>query len=247
MKIELLIDSNKFWTRLHADLLSSQYRVYIQTLSFEGDRVGQALSNVLLELTSIDVKVLIDSFAKWVINDKWVYSPLNLLDGALHHEFRSTIRMIDNLQRNGIEVKFVNPAGFLFVKSSARNHKKLVLVDDHIAYLGGMNFSEHNFSWHDLMLRIEDCDVNKLLALDFLSTWEGKVESRAGHFSGIEIYTLDGYSNHVTFNRIRTLIEQTKEKVFVESPYLSFPFCESLRKAQKEGATVTVVSPQENN
>lgn len=247
MKMNLLVDSDEYWMCLREDILSAQQRVFLQTLSLEGDQIGQSLSSILLELHSVEKKIIVDSFGKWVINDKWVLSPLSALDTGLHFERKSTLQMIENLKTNGIDVKFINPVGFLFSKFATRNHKKLALIDNRIAYIGGMNYTEHNFSWHDLMLRIEDRDVTELLTDDFLATWEGKNLCLSERFDGIEIHTLDGYSNEVIFDSILRLIEQAKERVFIESPYLSFPFCASLQRARKRGVAVTVISPHLNN
>jgi hypothetical protein len=46
--------------------------------------------------------------------------------------------------------------------------KKLALVDGRVAYLGGINFSEHNFAWHDMMFRFEDAGLAGFLASRFL-------------------------------------------------------------------------------
>ncbi|MFQ5854939.1 MAG: phosphatidylserine/phosphatidylglycerophosphate/cardiolipin synthase family protein [Anaerolineae bacterium] len=247
MRMKLLVDSDEFWMNLRQDLLSSKEHVFIQTFSFEGDRIGKMLSNLLLSSGSVNTRIIVDCFTRWMLNDKFLYAPKNLLDGPLRREARATVRMIKELEHNGIRVKFTNPVGLLLPKFAARNHKKLVLIDDTVAYIGGMNFSEHNFSWHDMMLRIEDRNVAEMLKRDFLSTWGGCNSSTSERFRGIEIHALDGHSNNITFDAILRLIEDAKERVFVASPYLTFPFFASLRKASRKSVAVTIMTPEENN
>lgn len=49
-------------------------------------------------------------------------------------------------------MRYPNPLGFLLWNYPPRNHKKIVVIDNTV-YVGGLNFSDHNFSWHDMMVR----------------------------------------------------------------------------------------------
>ena len=60
-----------------------------------------------------------------------------------------------------MQVKYGNPFGFSPRGWLTRNHKKLIVIDDRITYIGGINFSEHNAAWHDMMLRIDDVAVGR--------------------------------------------------------------------------------------
>jgi cardiolipin synthase A/B len=247
MRFKLLVDSDEFWAHLREDLSASKHTICIQTFSLEGDRVGTALSNQILGLTSVTTKILVDSFGKWVINDKYVFMPPHLLNPDLRREYASTTELIEGFLQHGIQVRFTNPVGFLFTKFIPRNHKKLIVIDDKISYVGGINFTEHNFSWHDLMLRIEDRDIAEALSRDFLSTWDNRNVSNSKRFKDIQIHTLDGYSNARVLNEILKLIEGAQNQIFIESPYLSFPFSDSLKIARDRGVPVTVIAPAANN
>ena len=155
--------------------------------------------------------------------------------------------MIADLKANGVRVKRANPAGPWLLNTVARNHKKLIVIDDALAYIGGQNFSEHNFSWHDMMLRIENEDVARFLKNDFLSTWAGHNRNAAASFKDMDLYPFDGSTNGRTFAPLLDLIGGARESVFVESPYISYPFFEPLRRAQRNGARITVVLPDVSN
>jgi cardiolipin synthase len=137
--------------------------------------------------------------------------------------------------------------GPFFCRFPQRNHKKLVVVDGRVAYVGGINFSDHNFAWHDLMLRIEDEDVARFLAGDFQATWEGRGRSGTGRFAGLTLHSLDGRTNRRAFASVFTLIAGARKSLFVECPYLTPPFCDPLREASGRGVDVRVVSPAHNN
>jgi len=245
--LELLVDSTAFWDRLQADIAGASRRVYVQTLSFEGDRIGCMLADSMTASPAADKRIIVDYYTKYVLSDKFRYSPRNWLDRELKEEHRATTRMVAGLNADGTQVKFVNPVGPLFVRMPARNHKKIIVVDDTIGYIGGINFSDHNFLWHDMMLRIESPGVAEFLAEDFLSSWQGRRYSGQLSLEDIELYSFDGRSNRDGFEPILNLIRSAESSIYVQSPYLSSPFTGAMRHAADRGASITVVSPDKNN
>jgi cardiolipin synthase len=121
------------------------------------------------------------------------------------------------------------------------------VIDDRVAYIGGMNFSEHNFDWHDMMIRIEDPAVACALRDDFLNTWEGRNETMEGGRPGIDILGFDGKTNERAFEPVLEMIRDARESIFVMSPYVTYPFFRGFRRAIRNGARVSLVSPERNN
>lgn len=247
MKIDILIDSNEFWKSLKTDILLSKDYIYIQTLSFEGDSIGKLLVHSLLSSNSNDRRIAIDYWTKYVLSQKFLYTPRNFLNSGLRQEALDTTQLITTLTNNRVQVKFVNPYGPLFLKLARRNHKKLIVIDNRIVYIGGINFSEHNFCWHDMMLRIESSDIAKFIKEDFLATWNGENLNISKYFGDIHFHIFDGYSNEVAFNKIFKLMETAKERIFIESAYITFPFYEKLREIKRKGVSVVIIAPESNN
>ena len=244
---ELLVDSDQFWNRLKDDIASAEKNVYIQTLSFEGDSVGLKLSNAVKASPAADRKIVIDYYTRYILSDKFLLSPRNWFDADLKKESKATNGMIEDLISNGVGVRFVNPVGPFFCKMPARNHKKILVIDDHISYIGGINFSEHNFQWHDLMLRIDDADIAAFLKADFLISWEGRHFGGRRKFGGIELFSFDGKTNMAAFEPLLDLIDRAEISIYVQSPYLCNPFTDHMRRAVRRGVHVTVISPEKNN
>jgi cardiolipin synthase len=247
MSIELLVNFNEFWSRLEQDLASARESVLIQTFALEGDSVGQQLSAALRSSPAREKKILADSFTRIVLNDRFRYSPANLLDADLRREARATRRMIEDLRAAEVEIQFTNAYGVTPRRLLSRNHKKLVVIDDRAAYIGGINFSEHNASWHDMMMRIDDPAAVEFLREDFGATWSGSDRLASQPFADLELLTLDGRGNRAAFQRVINLIDDAQTSIFVESPYITFPFYERLREASRRGLDVKIVTPQANN
>lgn len=247
MITELLIDFNEFWARLSEDIRSARKSVLVQTFAFEGDAVGKQLSEVILTSTAADKRILADSFTRIVLSDRFRFSPASLLDEGLKREARETAAMMRELKGAGVEIRFTNPYGLSPRRLLGRNHKKLIVLDDATAYIGGINFSDHNAAWHDMMLRIEDEAVAGFLREDFQATWNGHDSVARRQFEGIEFFTADGRTNRTAFQRVLDLIDSAGSSIFVESPYITFPFYERLRAASRRGVAVKIVTPEQNN
>jgi cardiolipin synthase len=247
MKITVLVDSNEFWDSLKPDILNSKDYVYIQTMSFEGDKVGKQLTNLLLSSSSKDRRLSVDDYSKYVISDKYLLFHRNFLNSELHYEASETVRLIEHLSKNGVQAKFTNHVRPFFTNFAKRNHKKLVVIDDQIVYLGGINFCEHNFHWHDMMLKIEDSDIAKFVKSDFLASWKNKSINISKSFGKIKIYILNGTSNEIIFTEIFKIFKHSKKRIIVESPYLTFPFLDELKKLQQKNIKVTIITPEINN
>jgi len=246
-KVELLVDSPDYFRRVKEDVAGARDYVLTQALSFEGDAVGLAMGELMLASAAPDRRAVIDRFTRHVVSDRLIWTPGNLLDPELRAEVRETREMIGRLRRGGVGVRFSGPAGRFLERLPARNHKKLVAVDDRVAYVGGINFSDHNFLWHDLMLRVEDPGLVRFLREDFEATWSGKPRASQASLPGLVLHSMDGETNEETFARVFALMDGAKESLFVECPYVNGPFLNRLAAARRRGVSVTVVTPENNN
>ncbi|MHB1382417.1 MAG: phospholipase D-like domain-containing protein [Thermoleophilia bacterium] len=247
MKTEVLVGSDDFFARLREDIRGARNNVYIQAMTFEADAAGLSICDELRRSPAKDIRVLVDEYIRLVMSDSCVFAPLNIFDRALRRESRETRKLFADLNREGIQVRMTNPLGFMFARLMARNHKKLIVIDDDIAYIGGINFSDHNFEWHDMMLRIEQSDITGYLKDDFISTWSGVNQKNQCSFPGFDFHQLDGRNNEESFEPIFRLIDAAEDSIMIESPYLSFPFYKKLRQAVERGVTVRLILPEQNN
>lgn len=247
MKFQLLVDAEEFWRQLVVDLGAARSRVWLQTLCFEPDAAGQPLADALLACAAPERRVLMDAFCDHILSDRFIYAPGNFLRPDVRAEAAASKDMRRRLIRGGVELGVTNPAGLLWHRLPARDHRKLILIDDHIAYIGGINFTDHNFAWHDLMLRIECPDITRFLMSDFDATWHGTPVAAARSFDGIELHNLSGHGNEAACRPVLETIAAARRSIVVLTPYLTFPFTDAMAIARSKGAHITIVSPAINN
>ena len=242
----LFVGSAAFWRQAEQDIRAAKRRVYVQAMTFEADAAGGAVGRAVADSGAADRKVLVDDFTRYVVSDVFVYSPRYLFDAEFRREVRGTRAMFEDLERDGVGVRVTNPVGLRLDRMAFRNHKKLIVADD-VAYIGGINFSDHNFEWGDLMLRIEDPAIASRLAADFGDTFAGRPKAWVERFPGVGLYGMDGFDNAVGFSDLLAEIGRAQDTICVVSPYLTFPFLDALARAAERGVAVQLITPLANN
>ena len=245
-RYQLLVGSQAFWARAQADIAAAKDRVLVQAMTFEGDSAGLGVAQAIQASPARERRVLVDHYTRLIISDRPVRSLQRFTDRAFAAEIAATHRMFRELRAGGVGVRVTNPLGPWMSGRPFRNHKKIIVADQ-IAYIGGINFSDHNFEWPDLMLRIEDAAAANLLADDFLATYESRGRRWRATAGDLELHSLDGRSNAEGFQPLIERIEAAVSSIVVVSPYLTFPFFEALQRAVSRGAEVTLITPDANN
>ncbi|MGI9596129.1 MAG: phospholipase D-like domain-containing protein [Acidimicrobiales bacterium] len=163
-----LLQTQEFVADLQARLDRAQHRVLIQLMTFDGDESGQDIADRLIRAVERGVKVrmLVDCFVFRFVSDQPVTRR------AVRPEAEATKAMYERLRQAGVDLTFTHPHGPGNLFSLARNHKKLFIIDEDL-YLGGINVSDHNFAWHDFMIRVEDDAILDAVVDDFEFTFAG--------------------------------------------------------------------------
>jgi cardiolipin synthase A/B len=242
-RFELLVGSAAFLERAARDMAAARRRVLVQAMTFEGDAAGQSVAAAIAKSPATDRRVLVDDYTLHVINDRFLATTR---DPALHAEAAATTAMFGALIAGGAGVRVTNPVGRNPLRYPLRNHKKLLVVDD-AAYLGGINFSDHNFAWHDLMVRVAEPAVAAWCAAGFEADWAGKPAARTGTLTGIELIDATGQGNAAAFAPVIAALSSARQTLEVVSAYPTFPFVDAMALSAQVGAAVTLYSPRPNN
>ncbi|MHA2298735.1 MAG: phospholipase D-like domain-containing protein [Candidatus Hodarchaeales archaeon] len=246
MKIDIITGSEEFLSAIQKDMANAKKHVFIQVLNFEGDKIGKQLERQLMECSAPDKRVIVDSIVKFMMSDKLIHNPLNLFKSSIRNEIKDTKELYARLQKDGVKIKIGKPLGRFLSEILARNHTKYVLIDN-IVYIGGRNFCDHNFDWHDLMLRFESRELADFIKNDFQLSWEDNKQNLSLDIENNQFLIINGKNNESKFDEIRELIKSAKHRIIVHSPYISHPFYDTLKEVSKRGVIVDVISPVNNN
>lgn len=122
-RVELLQDGDEFFPRVFEAIRGAREEIFLETFILSDDKVGRELRELLIAAAErgLRVAVTVDGFG----------SP------GLEGEF------IDGMTRAGVHFHVFNPsfAPFGFrINWFRRLHRKIVVIDGHTAYVGGINF-----------------------------------------------------------------------------------------------------------
>jgi phosphatidylserine/phosphatidylglycerophosphate/cardiolipin synthase-like enzyme len=136
----------------------------------KGTAAGTPFEMLAASRRRVDVRLLVDGYTDVVLSDAYPF--LVHRRRATSRERAHTYAVFDALRARGVGIKRTAPPGFLNRFFPYRDHKKMIVLDERIAFVGGINISDHNYAWHDFMVKIEGPLVHDL-ARDFCSTWDG--------------------------------------------------------------------------
>lgn len=131
-RVTLLRDGDQFYPQLIRRIRQAKHEIFIETFILEDDRVGRVLRKALLQAVKrgVWVSVTADSYGTFYLADDYIYE----------------------LSRAGVVFQIYDPQPRWFnarPKVFRRLHRKLVVIDNTYAFVGGINFAEDHITAHD--------------------------------------------------------------------------------------------------
>src|SRR5262252_4214356 len=138
--VELLNGGAEAFPKMLAAIAHARQRIHLEVYTFERDDVGVEFLGALQSAArrGIRVRVVIDGWG-------------SMFDAG---------QIVRALRSAGCEARIYNPLVNLFLGRGWRNHRKILLVDDQLAYVGGINIGdeyaaqETGLGWADLVVEI---------------------------------------------------------------------------------------------
>ncbi|MBO4892487.1 MAG: cardiolipin synthase [Prevotella sp.] len=151
-------DGYAFFPALLAEIAKAERHIHIDMYIFAEDPLGMLLSDALIDKAhqGVEVKLIYDDVGCWNVS----------------HAF------FDRMRDEGMEVVPFLPVRFpsFTSKVNYRNHRKLIVIDGRIGFIGGMNVALRYVKgtgtqpWRDTMLKVEGTGVYGLQRA-FLIDW----------------------------------------------------------------------------
>ena len=153
-RADILTSGYDFFPLLLRDIAAARNHIHLCMYIFEDDALGRLISDALIARArqGVEVRVIYDDVGCWRVKS----------------------RFFERMRREGIDVEPFMPVHFpqFTRKANYRNHRKVIVIDGRVGYVGGMNIAIRYVSskWRDTMLRIEGGGVNSLQRA-FLTDW----------------------------------------------------------------------------
>jgi len=246
MKNKYLVfdEPEKSFKRIFHLIDSSKKSIYLETYRLANDSIGRELLDLLIKKADqgLDVVVIVDSFG-------W---------GRFSKKRRKS------LEESAIKLFIFNPFfnNFSFSKIKKywkihfRNHRKLTLIDNKVAFVGGTNYSSRELKWRDLFVEItgpivKDLEVSarEMQRIAVKKPFEKRKifkKLTKGFVKEDLIIRQVPYSKHrVLKKELIKIFNLAKREIIIVTPYLvpDLPFRKALKKAVKRGVEIKILIP----
>jgi len=156
--VEIYTDGYQYFPALLREIAQAKEHIHLEYFIFEDDPLGRLIADALIAKAKqgVEVRVIYDDVGCW------------------HVRSRFFNRMTDA----GIMVEPFLPVRFptLTRKANYRNHRKIVVIDGRVGFIGGMNIAlryvkgQGRQAWRDTVMRVEGGVVSAMQGA-FLLDW----------------------------------------------------------------------------
>jgi cardiolipin synthase A/B len=236
---KLFDDTHEIFKAMLDDIQHAGRYIYIETYKFGNDAVARNFRDVLTEKAKegVKVKLLIDSWGTAV-----------------------GMSFFSELIKSGGEVCFFEKLVFtfdFFTRNHRRDHRKLLLIDDRISYLGSTNFTEYSLNWRELVLRLQS-EITIPLKKIFLQNrrlfdkyiYDKIFYTKLMRYKDFEIIRdIPTIAIQKIMNKYVRLIKKAKKEILIETPYFlpGKKFRKALTDAAERGVSVKVIVPKNSD
>jgi cardiolipin synthase len=257
-KVDLLVDGPATYEAMFSAINTAKKHINLETYIIEDDEIGRRFVELLTakQLGGVQVNLIYDSVGSL----------------ATPGEF------FKHLQVTGINVLEFNPVNPLLARKgwqvSRRDHRKLLIVDGQIAFVGGVNISsvyssgsfgrahvrQNQQPWRDTHLRMEGPVVSEFQKL-FMATWseqKGISLSPADYFpepvgKGRDVVRAIGSSPEEPYSQIYatllSAINSAETRVYLTNAYFvpDPQLLAALKEAVQRGVDVRLLLPDKTD
>lgn len=247
--VSMYSDGKLFFNELLESLKKAKKSINIEFYIFKNDDIGTKILNVLEEKAKegVEVRLLYDSVGSRSLNRNVLNKLIN--EGGKVGEFFPSW------------LKFIN------INMNFRNHRKIVVIDNNVGFVGGFNVGDEYLGkdskfgyWRDTHIKFTGSAVNDL-NLRFLADWryatkeevsleeifEANEENYNSNNVGMQIVSSgpnlsDKYEIKMAYLK---MIQKAKKYLYIQSPYLIIDnsISDSLKLAAASGVDVKIMIP----
>lgn len=242
--VTVFTSAEEKYKSLLRDINSAKESVNLIYFIIRNDKIGNCLIDLLVKKAreGVKIRLMYDGFGS-------ILTPRRLFDRLRSEE--------------NCEIKEFYPVQiFSMSKMNHRNHRKIAVIDDKIAYLGGMNIGDEymnrakkrSLNWRDTHIRIKGSAVEYVQRC-FAQDWEFStgnyvpIQPYEGESEGnvaMQIVSAgpDTHNEDIKCGMIRMLFS-AKKYVYIQTPYFvpDETFLNAIRIAAQSGVDVRVMIP----
>ncbi|MCD8844618.1 cardiolipin synthase [Staphylococcus gallinarum] len=247
-KVEIFTDGHELYRQMKEDLRNAQTYIHMEYYVLELDGLGTEIIDILEEKLAqgLEVKLLYDAVGSKTVH-KSNFKKFQQLGGQVEAFFQAKIPFINFRVNN-------------------RNHRKIVVIDGQMGYVGGFNIGDEYLGlndkfgyWRDTHLKVRGDGVDAL-QLSFIHDWNSQAKreqleyndkyfpdnaNQGGDVSMQMAVSAPSDNWHQIEFGYMKMIMNAKKSIYMHSPYFipDKGYINALRIAAKSGVDVQLIIP----
>ncbi len=245
-EVEIFTDGYGFFPALLREIGQARHHIHIDIFIFNDDELGRLLADALMDKAraGVEVRLIYDDVGCWHVRN----------------------RFFERMREAGIDVHAFMPVKFpaFTSKVNYRNHRKLIIIDGQVGFIGGMNFATRYVKgtgrqpWRDTHLLVRGgavYGIQRAFLVDWYFVDRTLVTNRRYYPEPARFIENNCLAQVVTSSPIspwpdimqgyvRVLLE-AKRYVYMQSPYFmpTEPILFAMRTAALTGVDVRLMIP----
>lgn len=217
---QVLTNGEETFNSIIEEIKRARHHIHLEYYIVRHDRIGQELKELLISKAAEGVKVrfLYDAVGSWQLSKRYIT------------ELRNA--GVDTVPFGPVRLPFLNN------KFNFRNHRKIVVIDGTVGFVGGLNIGDEYLGrnesigfWRDTHLKMKG-EAVRTLQLIFLQDWYYMTnhsfltaeylspDYQDNNHGGVQLIAGGPDNEHsVIKNIFFSMITSAKESVWIASPY----------------------------
>jgi len=253
--------TNHFEALIH-DIQNACESIELETYLFHNDHLGLRVAQALCEAAKrgVKVRVMVDGAG----SPFWTPNFARMLEeaGATTKVFHPFPWQLWNWSRSVVKLPLLLKWIYFVLKANFRNHRKVCILDNKIAYIGSFNISKCHLEkctngdgWRDTSVRLENIDLTELNNA-FDDAWnhrtiKERLREAFQHIRRDQIIRLN-YTRHrrrILYKIMLRRMGQCKQRIWITNAYFvpdNF-LLKRLKEAGNSGVDVRILLPNKSD
>jgi cardiolipin synthase A/B len=244
-EVTILNNGHDTYAAIINELKNAKSSIHMEYYLFEEGRIGNIIKDILIQKAKegIEVRFMYDDVGSWGLKNTF----------------------IRELRQAGVKTFAFMPVKFpqLTSRINYRNHKKILIIDGRIGFMGGINISDKYVSegelgfWRDTHICIKGeavKNLQKIFLVDWIFLSEEKISNQAKYFPPVtikntiplQVITSGPDSERpLIMEAFFAAISNAKKSIHISTPYFLPNNCilQALRTASLSGVPTKMILP----
>ena len=246
----------QYFNSVIQDIENAREFIDIQMYTFSQDSLGNKVAEALIAARkkhNVTVRLLVDGAG----SPYWAGKLVKNLEshGIATKVFNPYPWSMWQWKRSSIKLSPLKHMIYLVLRMNSRNHRKSILIDNKVAYIGSMNIDQRHLSienggqnWRDTAVKLQEINFTSMKEA-FNNVWEQKTQQYIENLNAKFRLNHNIKTRFILYKNLLKKIGKAKHKIWITNPYFipNNLFLRRIKKSAQNGVDVRIILPHKSD